>query len=111
MSTAKTARKPVKPGPTQDKAHDVLRSEGQPLDAIFAPHNVAVIGASERQGSVGRAVLWSLVSSPFGGTVFPVSDKRSSVLGIKAYSRVADIQIGRASCRERGWVEGGGRSV
>src|SRR5438105_7820888 len=91
MSTAKTARKPVKPGPTQDKAHDVLRSEGQPLDAIFAPHNVAVIGASERQGSVGRAVLWSLVSSPFGGTVFPVSNKRSSVLGIKAYPRVADI--------------------
>jgi acetyltransferase len=74
-----------------DKAHDVLRSEGHPLDAIFLPHNVAVIGASERQGSVGRAVLWSLVSSPFGGTVFPVSDKRSSVLGIKAYRSVSDL--------------------
>ncbi len=32
-----------------------------------------------------------LVSSPFGGTVYPVSDKRASVLGIKAYQRVADI--------------------
>jgi acetyltransferase len=74
-----------------DKAHDVLRTEGHPLDAIFLPHNVAVIGASERQGSVGRAVLWSLVSSPFGGTVFPVSDKRSSVLGIKAYRSVSDL--------------------
>src|SRR3974390_1403935 len=74
-----------------DRAHDVLRSEGHPLDAIFTPHSVAVIGATDRPGSVGRAVLWSLVSSPFGGTVFPVSDKRSSVLGIKAYKSVNDI--------------------
>lgn len=90
-SATKLAKPTSKPGPTQDKAHDVLRSEGHPLDAIFAPHNVAVIGASERPDSIGRAVLWSLVSSPFGGTVLPVSDKRTSVLGIKAYHRVAEI--------------------
>ena len=77
--------------PAQDKAHDVLRSEGHPLDAIFIPHSVAVIGATDRPGSVGRAVLWSLVSSPFGGTVYPVSEKRASVLGIKAYRSVEEI--------------------
>jgi acetyltransferase len=75
----------------QDRAHDVLRAETHPLDAIFAPHSVAVIGATDRAGSVGRAVLWSLVSSPFGGTVYPLSEKRSSVLGIKAYKSVADL--------------------
>jgi acetyltransferase len=90
MSTVKPGRV-GKPKPSHDRAHDVLRSEGHPLDAIFAPHSVAVIGASERAGSVGRAVLWSLVSSPFGGTVYPISDKRTSVLGIKAYKRIADI--------------------
>src|SRR5215831_15788723 len=94
MSTVKPS-KPNKVGkgrvPTQDRAHDVLRSEPHPLDAIFAPHSVAVIGATDRPGSVGRAVLWSLVSSPFGGTVYPVSEKRSSVLGIRAYKTVADI--------------------
>jgi acetyltransferase len=94
MSTLKSGKvnkvgKPRKPA--QDRAHDVLRSEKHPLDAIFAPHSVAVIGATDRAGSVGRAVLWSLVSSPFGGTVYPVSDKRTSVLGIKAYKTVADI--------------------
>jgi acetyltransferase len=77
--------------PAQDRAHDVLRSEGQPLDAIFKPHSVAVIGATDRPGSVGRAVLWSLVSSPFGGTVYPVSTRRASVLGIKAFAKVSDI--------------------
>ena len=93
MSASKpTAKvKPIKPGPTQDRAHDVLRSEAHPLDAMFTPHSVAVIGASERPGSVGRAVLWSLLSSPFGGTVYPVSDKRTSVLGIAAYARIQDI--------------------
>src|SRR4029077_19432315 len=95
MSTLRTSGKVSKASkktlPTQDRAHDVLRSEPHPLDAIFAPHSVAVIGATDRAGSVGRAVLWSLVSSPFGGTVYPVSDKRSSVLGIKAYNSIADL--------------------
>ncbi len=89
-----TVTKPGKTGkyrPAQDKAHDVLRTEGHPLDAIFAPHSVALIGATDRPGSVGRAVLWSLVSSPFGGTVYPVSSKHSSVLGIKAYRDVDQI--------------------
>lgn len=77
--------------PRTDKAHDVLHQEKHPLDAIFAPKNVAVIGATETQGSVGRTVLWNLISSPFGGTVFPVNPKRPSVLGIKAYPSIADI--------------------
>ncbi len=62
-----------------------------PLDAIFAPRNVAVIGASETVGSVGRTLLWNLISHPFGGTIFPVNPKRDNVLGIHAYNRVADI--------------------
>jgi acetyltransferase len=91
MTTSTPVTKPSKLKPTHDRAHDVLHSEGHPLDAIFAPRTVAVVGASERAGSVGRAVLWSLVSSPFGGTVYPISEKRSSVLGIKAYKRLADL--------------------
>src|SRR3954470_22669301 len=79
----------MKPGaPTTDTAHDVLRQERQPLDAIFTPRNVAVIGATETKGAVGRTVLWNLISSPFGGTVFPVNPKRPSVLGIKAYPSI-----------------------
>ena len=39
----------------------------RPLDAIFAPRNVAVIGATDKAGSVGRTMLWNLISSPFGG--------------------------------------------
>ncbi len=91
MASTKPAAKVGKSKQTADRAHDVLRTERHPLDSIFSPKTVAVIGASERAGSVGRAVLRSLVSSPFGGTVFPVSEKRSSVLGIKAYRSIGDI--------------------
>jgi len=70
----------------------VLRYEGRrALDAIFKPATVAVVGATEKPGSVGRTVLWNLIQNPFGGTVFPVNPRRASVLGIKAYPRVADV--------------------
>ncbi len=77
--------------PIFDSAHDVLRYERQALDTIFAPKNVAVIGATETPGSVGRTIVWNLISSPFGGTVFPINPKRPSVLGIKAYPSISDV--------------------
>jgi acetyltransferase len=52
---------------------------------------VAVIGATETAGSVGRTILWNLIQTPFGGTVFPINPKRNSVLGIKAYPSVAEV--------------------
>jgi acetyltransferase len=76
---------------TTDLAHDVFRHERQPLDPFFSPKNVAVIGATETEGSVGRTLLRNLISSPFGGTVFPVNLKRPSVLGIKAYPTIAEV--------------------
>src|SRR5262250_114359 len=91
MSIVDATAKVSKPVPSHDRAHDVLRQERQPLDAIFAPRSVAVIGATEAAGSVGRTLLWNLISNPFGGTVFPVNPKRPSVLGIKAYPNIAAV--------------------
>lgn len=76
---------------TAESAHDLLGQRIHPLDVFFQPKNVAVIGATEAAGSVGRTTLWNLISTPFGGTVFPVNPKRPSVLGIKAYPTVKDI--------------------
>jgi acetyltransferase len=87
ISAIKVPVSPIKPVPSPEG----YRSEGHPLDPLFLPKSVAVIGASERAGSVGRSVLWNLLSSPFGGTVFPVNAKRSNVLGIKAYPSLRDL--------------------
>ena len=73
------------------KLSDVLRSERHPLGAFFKPQSVAVVGASERSSSIGRNVLWNLLSNPFGGTVFPVNPKRQNVLGIKCYPAIRDV--------------------
>src|SRR5512144_2130721 len=62
-----------------------------PLDAIFAPRSVAVVGATEKTGSVGRTVLWNLMNTPFGGPIYPVNPSRGSVLGIKAYQKLSAL--------------------
>ena len=74
-----------------DPAHDIWKGQRHPLDCIFHPRSVAVIGASEREGSVGRTLLWNLIRSPFGGTVFPVNPQRHSILGIKSYPDIAHV--------------------
>ena len=83
-------RKPVE-GPRVDPAHAVYTGKTHPLDAMFKPDSVAVIGASERVGSVGRTILWNLLSSPFGGAVYPVNPTRRHVLGIQAFPSIKAI--------------------
>ena len=70
---------------------DFFRYERHALDPIFSPKSVAILGATEREGSVGRTILWNLLSNPFGATIFPVNPKRPNILGIKAYPTIADI--------------------
>src|SRR5262249_30887151 len=45
-----------------DPSADHLADKRHPLEVFFAPRSVAVIGASERTGSVGRKVMWNLVT-------------------------------------------------
>jgi acetyltransferase len=77
--------------PGGDSVQDILRPREHPLDVFFEPESVALIGATDKPGSVGRTVLWNLISTPFGGTVYPVNPKRSSVLGIRAYPSIGSI--------------------
>ena len=69
----------------------VLHDERQALDAIFSPKRVAVIGATERAGTVGRTLISNLVTTPFGGSVVPVTPTRDTVLGLKAYPSIGAV--------------------
>jgi acetyltransferase len=71
-----------------ETAHDILKRPGQPLDAFFRPRAVAVIGATENPGSVGRTMLANLMAAPFPGTIYPINPKRPTVLGLTSYPRV-----------------------
>jgi acetyltransferase len=70
---------------------EAVQQQFKALDAIFAPQNIAVIGATESIGSVGRTIMWNLITNPFGGAVFPVNPKRPAVLGVKAYPSIKDV--------------------
>ena len=61
------------------------------LDSIFRPRSVAVIGATDREGSVGRATLSNLIDSSFQGKIFPVNPRLPELLGRRAYARIGDI--------------------
>jgi acetyltransferase len=76
--------------PTKSARKAVLQ-KSSPLNVFFSPKTVAVIGATETAGSVGRTILWNLVTNPFGGTVFPINPKRPSVLGLKAYKNIGEV--------------------
>jgi acetyltransferase len=57
---------------------------------IFDPETVALIGATDRQGSVGRDLLENLINSkPI--RVFPVNPHKKTLLGIACYADVAGL--------------------
>jgi acetyltransferase len=58
---------------------------------MFAPKSVAVIGATENPGSVGRTLVENLKAQSFGGALYAVNPKRDSVLGVKSYPNVKAI--------------------
>ena len=61
------------------------------LEPLFLPRSVAVIGATDRLGTVGRSVIANLLQSTFPLKVYAVNPAHEQVLGITAFKRVADI--------------------
>ncbi len=68
---------------------DVSASSRPALTEFFAPYTVAVIGASEAEGTVGRTVMQNLAT--YKGAVYPVNPKRTEVLGKKAYASIGAV--------------------
>jgi acetyltransferase len=63
----------------------------QILDKIFNPKSVAVIGASDEEGSVGYRLLRNLIGVGYRGVVYPVNPRKTSVQGIQAYPSVEEL--------------------
>lgn len=61
------------------------------LKPLFEPQSVAVIGASELQGSVGYSIFSNILHSHFNGPVYPINPKYKSVLSVRAYNAITDI--------------------
>ncbi len=75
-----------------ESAHDILHEpRRRPLTPIFAPKTVAVVGATDREHSVGRTVMTNLMEGGFPGKIYPVNPVKPAVLGIKAYPSITAL--------------------
>jgi len=60
-------------------------------ESVFlSPKSIAVIGASDKQGSVGRAITSNIMNG-YKGIVYPISPTRETVFDQKAYKSVLDV--------------------
>lgn len=74
-----------------DPSQNFIERYPHPLDPLFHPHTVAVIGAKDDSGTVGRTIMINLLSGSFSGRIYPVNPKRSQVLGLTAYPSISEI--------------------
>lgn len=72
-----------------DPSQNYLQKISQPLDAMFFPKTVALIGAKDDSGSVAKTILSNLVNENM--TVYPVNPKRQEVLGIQSYPNIKAV--------------------
>jgi len=63
----------------------------RPLDPIFRPRSVAVVGASRSRESIGWLIVHNLLSAQFAGAIFPVNPKAAAVHSLKCYPSLAAI--------------------
>ena len=64
------------------------------LRPLFLPQSVAVIGATDRVGTVGCSLLSNLMASRFPIKLYAVTLSHSEVLGLKTYKKIADVAGG-----------------
>ena len=75
------------------KAKDERASQAtlRSLDHILKPHSVAVIGASNRVGTIGQLVFQSMIQSGFNGVVYPINANNDAIMSVKAYRSVLSV--------------------
>jgi acetyltransferase len=61
------------------------------LTALFEPKSVAVIGASERENSVGNIIFKNILSSGYKGRLYPINPKHETIQGQQAYKSIEEI--------------------
>ena len=87
-------RDPHTPSPRADRASDVLGVTRHPLDAIFRPRSVAVVGVSAKPGTAGRVVLTNLRLNAYAGDVHVVGRAEGDIDGHVVRQSIDDLPDG-----------------
>ena len=62
------------------------------LDKIFQPKSIAVVGASERKGSVGAALIHNLIERGFSGQILPVNSNHKKIGKLPSCPSIRDLE-------------------
>jgi acetyltransferase len=63
------------------------------LSGLFAPKSIAVVGASDREGSVGNSVFKNLLFNRFQGVVYPINTRAAQVMAVKTYPSLTALGL------------------
>ncbi len=63
------------------------------LDRLFHPKAIAVVGASEREGSIGAAIMRNVIEGGYAGNICPVNPKRKRLWNLPAFPSIPDIDV------------------
>lgn len=66
-------------------------SSPRPLDPLFRPSSIAVVGASRRSGTIGHQIVDNLLRHGYQGVIHPVNPSARAVHGVRAWPDVASI--------------------
>ena len=61
------------------------------LDALFKPRSIAIIGASQKDLSIGNVILKNLLLYGYTGSIYPINPKMEEIRGVKAYPTIFDV--------------------
>ena len=74
-----------------DKMYTTAPPTRAGLEPLFLPRSVAVIGATEREGTVGRSVFSNLLQAKSPLKVYAVNPGQEEIFGLKTFKRIADV--------------------
>lgn len=63
----------------------------QELDPLFKPKSIAIIGASQKDLSIGNVIIKNLLSYGYKGKIYPINPSMPEIRGIKAYPTIFDV--------------------
>ena len=61
------------------------------IENFFEPTSVAVIGAGEKPGTIGNALITNLMSGGYQGALLPINPNYKKVYGLKTYPTLSDV--------------------
>jgi acetyltransferase len=63
------------------------------LDKIFCPKSIAVVGASQRSGSIGCAIMHNLIQEGYPGKIYPINPRHKTIWDLEAFPSLSELKF------------------